>query len=300
MPEGKLGALTPRGFFSIPPGELRWQAEDSAWDLAARITGCAPRMVERQRIRAVPNGKSFASTEIDTPLHNDLQLYLGRLADLQILACVRPAERGGESALLDTRPLLRELEASEPGLFSALFEVARRFPFVAGSVDSPTVALFDDRLAFLHSPRLAPGDLVGERIREAVNRRQPVRFAIAAGEILVVDNHRTLHGRAAFEGGDRELIRLLVWLPDPCGRVAPSDWVARASRSPARPSTVELSPAAAQRLDLVLRMIAGTSPGALARATPGGEGELYRMRDVALRAALEALGRCDNDRGSDR
>lgn len=292
MPESPLRALAPSGWFVIPAGLLKWHADTGAWDLATRIVGASPRMVERQRIRAVAGGTSFASTDVDTPLHNDLQLHLGCPADLQILCCVRQAARGGESLLFDTWPWLLELETREPALFAALFESMRRFPFVAGPVHSTTVALFAERLAFLCSPQPSPGDIVGERVRDAISRCRPGRATLGAGEILVVDNHRTLHGRTAFADGDRELVRLLVWLREPGeGRVAPSRL-----RAQARPTHVWTATATAeQRLDRLLRMLGGASPGAVAREAPGGEAELYRLRDVAIRAALAAL---DPDEGS--
>ena len=92
----------------------------------------------------------------------------------------------------------------------------------------------------------------------------PASFASSvalSGETLVVDNHRMLHGRNAFEGDVRDLVRVLAWLP----------------------------PVARSRLDAVLELLTGAAPAVVARREGISEAELYRWREDALGAARDRL-----------
>jgi gamma-butyrobetaine dioxygenase len=285
-PRPLANALAPRGFTVLEAPAFDAAELAAPWQLAARLAGEPVRMVERQVVRAVPGGRTFASTSGDTPLHADSQLYLGRPADLQVLCCVRPAARGGESTLLDTWRLL----APEGGRASVdlreLTRVVRRFPFVSGPIEGPTLARFDDRVAFVHTPRNLPGDPLAERVKGLLAGGSIERHRLGAGEALVVHNHRVLHGRASFDDTSRELVRLLIWLVSPLPAPA---WLERAVEGAPPARTAAIDAAAERDLALVLRMLAGASPGALARETGLPEPRLYELRDRALAAALAAL-----------
>ena len=277
--------LAAEGFFV----ERGLPAEDVAdpWAFAARVCAEPVQVVERQIIRAVPGGRSFASTSGPAPLHNDLQLFRGRPADLQIMRCVRPAHAGGTSILLDVWAVLDRLRHEDAALSNALFEVDRTSPFIAGTLVCPTVARFDGRTSVVCSPQPS-SDPLEPRLRAAIDRAPARPIDLAAGDVLVVDNHRVLHGRTAFAGGARELVRFLVWL----GRTRP---VPEAVRARAR--TASIRPAAGMPGDeraiaVVVRMLEGASPGALAAEHAVPEPVLYAWRDALYERALAALGRC--------
>lgn len=284
---GSLDALEGEGFFTLSAGAMDLGELDAPWAFAERLVGSAPRMVERQIIRAVEHGRSFASTNVDTPLHNDLQLHLGRPPDLQVMVCRRPAERGGDSVVLDMWPVLEALAERDEALFGALFDTPRQLPFVAGTLTSPTIALFGDRLAFVHSPRALPDDPLADRVLAIVRGASPRRVKLRAGEVLVVDNHRALHGRHSFEGFDRELVRLLVWTR--LSRPVPAALVRRATLARAAPNLPSFDESAEDELALVMKMLAGASPGALAARSGLAEPVLYELRDVVTRAAMAAI-----------
>jgi gamma-butyrobetaine dioxygenase len=276
------------GWYVEPAGTLDPSGVASPWIFAERLLGEPPRMVERQIIKPIPAGRSFASSDGEAPLHNDMQRFLGAPPDLQILVCVRAASTGGSSLLLDTWPLVGALKREDPKLFDALFTVERRFPFVAGDVRSPTVARFGDRVAFVHTPKNLPDDPLAAAVSAWVARHAPREVTLRAGEILVVDNHRVLHGRTTFADPNRELQRLLVWLRAP--REVPTEIADAARRAPRAPNaTTMIDPALEDDLALVARMLGGASPGALATRMKEPEPRLYALRDAAVMAALEAL-----------
>lgn len=237
-------------------------AADDPWTLATRLLGARPAMVERQPIHPVPHGRSYASTAVTTPLHSDSQQYAGRPPRLQVMLCTRAARRGGATTLLDTRALLAGLAAADPELHAALHHTTRQIPFVFGDVTGPTVITRDDDTWFTHSP-MPPRDPIGEQLQPWLLRAPIVKHTLVPGELLVVDNHRMLHGRTAFTG-PRAFVRLLIW-PD-------------TTPSPAK-----------RRLDAVLAMLCGAAPGQLAARNNLDEPALYRWRDRALAAALAAL-----------
>jgi gamma-butyrobetaine dioxygenase len=260
--------LAGRGFALLPAGLPGLGPEEAArapWIFAERLLGERPRLVERQPIKAVPGGRSFASSSGPTPLHTDSQAFAGAPPAVQVMACVRPAGQGGACVLADTRALLDRLAASDPDLHHLLFSAPRRIPFVFGDVHGPTVTRRAGALVFTHSPVVLPGDPVAARLAPWIEAAPRIEVSPAAGEILVVDNHRMLHGRHGFAGTGREFVRLLVW-------TAPAD-----------------EPPSARRLGVVLEMLRGVPPGVLAAREGIPEPDLYRMRDAALAAAEEAL-----------
>ncbi|WP_437638170.1 TauD/TfdA family dioxygenase [Sorangium sp. So ce854] len=307
-PARLLDELAARGF-SVLRGDTAALAPEEAarapWSFAERLLGARPRLVERQPIKAVPGGRSFAASSAAAPLHTDSQRFAGAPPAVQIMACVRPAERGGGCLLLDGWALLATVERADPGLFRALFTVYRRIPFVFGDFYGPTVSLRDGALAFTHAPVVPPGDAIAARLARFVeaSQRELIELSLGAGDILVVDNRRMLHGRRAFEGGPRELVRLLAWteaaLPSPPAYRAVAAQVAEAAsrRLAGAPEATRrrlglgapAPPEARRRLGFILEMLRGVPPGVLAARERIPEPELYRLRDVALAAAEAAL-----------
>jgi hypothetical protein len=280
-------ALAADGFFVVEAGAIPVATWSAPWAFAERVTGQRPSMVERQIIRAVPGGRSFASSNGHTPLHNDLQLFRGRPADLQILACLTPASEGGTSLLLDTWPLVESLASAAPSLFDALFDRMRHLPFIAGAIESPTIGRFDDRVAFLHAPRPSPRDELFEPISRWLRKASARALDVRQGQVLVVDNHRVLHGRTAFADVKRELVRLLVWLDAP--RPVPPQIHARSSAVRIPPRPLDGGPTTEHEIGLVVQMLEGASPGWLARRYDLPEPRLYALRDALYEIALERV-----------
>jgi hypothetical protein len=276
------GALARDGFALLEPGRVPEAALADPWALVASLVGERPLLVERQPIRPVEGGRSFASTQVETPLHTDSQDLLGAAPALQVMACRRAADEGGESLLLDGLALALALERDDPALFHALFAVRRTIPFYFGDVVAPTIAIRRGALAFTCSP-MPPADDVGVRLARAMARVPPCVVAVPTGATLLVDNHRMLHGRRAFADPRRAFLRLLAWLPTPLSRPAR---LLEAARPHAAPRDLE---PIAPELGVVVAQLAGVPPARLAAEERVAEAELYRMRGAALGAAEEAL-----------
>jgi hypothetical protein len=269
--------------WAATPETLRDSAAASPFAFAARLLGAEPLLVERQPIRPIDGGRSFASSRIDTPLHTDSQMFLGAPAAVQVLVCVKQAPRGGASVLVDGERLLTRLEHDEPALVDALFGVERTQRFYFGDVIGPTVALRGGHLTWTVAPgQLGASDDVGRALLAQLSRETPWSHVLQPGEALVASNHRMLHGRGPFEG-DRELVRLLVWLERP---------LPAAARHAARAR--ELSPprseGALARVRAVLAILRGVPPAKVASDAGVDEATLYGWRDAFMGGGASALG----------
>lgn len=306
MKSALFAEVETKGFALVRPAPETLPVElgsSDPWQASTLLLGQAPELVERQPIQKVAWGRSFASTSSETPLHTDSQLFRGAPPDLQLMFCERPAAAGGDTTLVDGWALLSELEREDPELLSLLFHQLRAIPFVFGTVFGPTVSLRGGALVFTHSPMPLPHDPVAVRVARQLARVAVIRVRPSAGEVLVVDNHRMLHGRTAFEDESRAFTRLLVWLGSPLpsperwralAQAAQAKWSAeRGERARRALGLVIPPPESARRRAIVLEMLRGVPPGVLARRHGVDEADLYAWRDRALAAADAELASDD-------
>lgn len=240
------------------------------WSFVHELIGVRPEMVERQPIRPIDGGRSFASTTVFTPFHTDSQDFLGAPPALQIMICRRAASDGGATRLVDGARLLARLARENPALHQRLVTEPRHHRFYFGDVLGPTVAVKRGHIVWTHSPLPpAPGDEIGHALACELAREPVITLPVRDGETLVVDNHRMLHGREAFSDPARELVRLLAWLPRPLAQLG------AATPTP--------------RIAVVLELLTGVPPARLAAREGISEAELYALRSRALAAAARAL-----------
>lgn len=254
-----------RGYAVVPSID---RDPDQPWDLVYELVGRRPEMVERQAIRPVAAPKSFAGSARFTPFHTDSQDFLGAPPGLQVMVCRRAAASGGETRLLDGWALLDRLARTDPPLHDALTRTPRLHRFYFGDVTRPTVADVGGHFAWTHSPMPAT-DAIGTALAREIEREPVIEVAVQAGETLLVDNHRMLHGRNAFIGTDREFVRVLAWFPRP--------------------------PSSLGRLSVVLEMLTGVAPSRLAAREGVDEATLYAWRNRALSAAKAELDVADRE-----
>jgi len=245
--------------YAVIPSLARDASEP--WGYVQDLLGVRPEMVERQPIRPLADGRSFASTNVFTPFHTDSQDYQGAPPAVQIMICRRAAHQGGETRLVDGAALLARLARENPALHQNLLRITRTHRFYFGDVLGPTVAMKRGHMVWTHSP-LPPTDAIGHALAAELERAPIIRLAIRDGETLIVDNHRMLHGREAFADPNREFVRLLAWLPAEHKR---------------------------QRIDVVLELLTGVPPAKLAAREGISEAELYAWRSRALAAAAATL-----------
>lgn len=151
-------------------------------------------------------------TDLELCPHTERSATL-RPPHLMLLMCEQPAHRGGQSLLTDARAVAAELHRTAPRAWRELSRAGAAFfggaAGHAGAVFEPaekgwwTVRLRLDTLVRF-SPRAEPHLPL---LRQVLDRHTHA-LDLAAGQGVVLDNTRWLHGRRAFEG-PRRMLRAL-------------------------------------------------------------------------------------------
>jgi hypothetical protein len=142
---------------------------------------------------------------------------------LQILICVRPAKVGGQGAFVDTWPLLRKIERKDDAMFKELFELDRPMRFRMGITTTRRTFNWEGgTVVCWHPPLPTPGDPLGHTWHRMLYKELQYVYRATSGDISIINNHRVLHARTAFEGNEREMRRILVWLKKPLP--VPESW----------------------------------------------------------------------------
>lgn len=164
-----------------------------------------------------PNGAGFSSREL-LP-HTD-RSGTDEPPELLMTSCLRPGSRGGAAILVDGKAVHDDLARSSPGAVEALLRPGTAFFGGDGGIRT---SVFSDLTSTTRSAagpvrrqiRLRLDDLAlftcdaaghVSELRAAL-RRHARLVPLKSGEGYVLDNHRWLHGRTAFEG-PRVLFRL--------------------------------------------------------------------------------------------
>jgi hypothetical protein len=298
-PERALAELRKSGvsWFRMP------EAMDSVlrdpWTLARTLLGSAVSFLSRTRIKAVPGQTIYIEGSGNALFHTDQDtLDLGIPPYVQSWVCMEQAADGGNTVLLDTWPMLEEIETREPGLFCALFETPRRLSYPTGSFRLPAFSLQEGNLVCTHASRPAADDVAGRALHRWISKRPPLRLRLERGDVLLNHNHRVLHGRDAFSDVGRELIRTHYWLRSPMP--APERWLRYAAEVEARRKGLRESAAhaicdadARWRLGVVLEELSLISFSAdraqFANRAGINPGMARQWRQAVVKAALHAL-----------
>ncbi len=167
-------------------------------------------------VRSEPNPINLAYTALALPLHTDLPNQ-ETPPGYQFLHCLANDTQGGESVFADGLKVLEDMREQAPEHFELLATVAIPFRFhdethdiqhhhpminldhqgniVELKYNAHIASVFDLPEAVMHDYYLAYRDLMG-RMRQAKYRMQ---YRLKAGEMVVFDNRRVLHGRTEFE-----------------------------------------------------------------------------------------------------
>jgi hypothetical protein len=206
--------------FSDPGGAADAEANPAGY--VERLLGRKPFRVLLSHVKPKDVATNWTESNLIASLHTDLNSYLP--APVQILSCKRPAEKGGVTLFADLWSLLEGIQARDPKLFEDLL----RTPRVIGSHRGP---MFSYRLGNFCCAYANDGKDVNEidqRLKPYV-LDLPYQYAqLQAGDVVINNNHRMVHGRTSFEDRNRHLIRCLAWFDEPLS--APREWIEESRR----------------------------------------------------------------------
>ncbi|GAB2596422.1 hypothetical protein GCM10027168_31540 [Streptomyces capparidis] len=173
--------------------------------------------------------RRFTPTEERMPAHNDGYGFGDWAPDHLFLWCGRPADRGGDSFLIDTARLL-DLLAHDPdeadlAEFCRTVDIDHSEPNLPQGRPAPIArhtptGRFQGRchpfLSPLEGEREARHRDFVRRWQQAVTRARDTgpMFRLAAGEMVCVDNYRVLHGRDGHSDPRRRVCSIWGWSTD--------------------------------------------------------------------------------------
>jgi gamma-butyrobetaine dioxygenase len=170
-------------------------------------------------VRSTPNASDLAYTSLALDPHTD-NPYRAPVPGIQLLHCLVNETRGGLSTLVDGFAVAQALREQEPEAFALLTRTPVRFRYTDADTEltasAPPIELdvtgalkaihFSPRLDFV--PLFAPEQLDAYyRARQVFDHRlraaqYEIRFLLQAGDLVMFDNCRLLHGRTGFDPRD--------------------------------------------------------------------------------------------------
>lgn len=162
------------------------------------------------------NTDQLGYTDAPVLLHSD-QPFLEVPPRYQLLHCMRPADRGGESTIADGVQAARHLRSIDAHAFELLARIPVRFHRVQKEFErvlvAPVIRTEGDDVVqvrssyFTMAPQQAPFNEMESWYRAydrftglVADPRHHYRFRLEARDFLIYDNFRMLHARTGFEG----------------------------------------------------------------------------------------------------
>jgi gamma-butyrobetaine dioxygenase len=137
-------------------------------------------------VRSTPDATDLAYTSIALDPHTD-NPYRAPVPGIQLLHCLANETSGGQSTLVDGFAVAQALRTKDPQAFEILAGTPVRFKYV------DFVPLFEPQQlqAYFRARRLFDHALRAPDFE--------IRFLLAAGDLVMFDNCRLLHGRTGFD-----------------------------------------------------------------------------------------------------
>ena len=167
-------------------------------------------------VRSIPNSTDLAYRAVPLSAHTD-NPYRTPVPGIQMLHCLVNETTGGLSTLVDGLAADEQLQHDDAEAVELLATVPVRFRYRDAATDIATVRTVIDRdhagtvTGLNYSPRLDELPLMSDAAtRRYQSARQQlanllaspefeVRFLLQAGQLMMFDNNRVLHGRTAFD-----------------------------------------------------------------------------------------------------
>lgn len=164
-------------------------------------------IINQTDVIANPQSKSLVTSEKFLDYHTD-----NHLAKYIVWHCKKQAEIGGESILCDAEKIYHQLSEDEKVELSKIHVYEHKM-FPENKNSNPIVRTVDGELRFYYSFWLSREKYretpVFKKWRALIQKFVPVKICLKENDLLIVNNHRILHGRTEING-ERNLKR--YWL----------------------------------------------------------------------------------------
>ena len=170
-------------------------------------------------VESKPNPNDLAYTSLPLAPHTD-NPYRNPVPCIQILHCIENGVSGGYSTLVDGYTVTENLKKNYPDYYKILTEIKVRYQFIDQDVfleDWAEMIQLDENKNFKQvrfSPRLDFVPLLDKekldlyysarnKISELYNSdKYRLEFKLSPGDLLMMDNHRLLHGRTSYDANE--------------------------------------------------------------------------------------------------
>lgn len=167
--------------------------------VASAVADMLGKVRESRSISFIEGSQRFIHGNGPVPFHNEDP-------DISLLAwyCASPADRGGETLLLDGKVLAQSLPQSLRRSLETT-HCPHRNP-----LGRPVISTNGDWYYIPWSIPTNADQAALIALRESIDSITPFTILLKAGDLLIIDNRRMLHGRTAFFGETRSLTRFLI------------------------------------------------------------------------------------------
>ncbi|MFT5506434.1 MAG: gamma-butyrobetaine dioxygenase [Gammaproteobacteria bacterium] len=200
-------------------------AEKGGVEQVARLIGEMNESAYTQIFDLSPSSsvKTMGNTQQTVPPHTD-EAFRYSPPGINILACIHPAETGGDSVLVDGFSIAGQLRSEDMQAFDLLCQYEQSFHRIhSGALDQRArqrMIALDDRDEIVgvrvHTRAAGPLCLPSDLIRpyyaahqafcqRMMNSDNQARFRLESGDSVLFDNHRVLHSRNHFSDPTRFL-----------------------------------------------------------------------------------------------
>ena len=167
-------------------------------------------------VKSIPNPNDLAYTSISLSPHTD-NPYRKPVPCIQLLHCIENEVKGGLSTLVDGFKVANYLKKNNPNFFNILTKIKVKFKFTDKDVvlenygelieldekKNLKQVRFSTRLDYV--PILKKNELdlyyqARKKISYLYNSDKfKIKFKLMPGDLMMIDNHRLLHGRTAYD-----------------------------------------------------------------------------------------------------
>ena len=170
-------------------------------------------------VKSIPNPNDLAYTSLALSPHTD-NPYRKPVPCIQLLHCIENEVNGGLSTLVDGFKVATNLKENNPKYFEILTKVKVKFKFTDKDVvlenKGELIELdeksnfkqirFSTRLDYVPALEKKQLDLyykARKKISDLYNSNEfRIEFKLIPGDIMMVDNHRLLHGRTVYDANE--------------------------------------------------------------------------------------------------
>jgi hypothetical protein len=157
-------------------------------------------IIQTTEIRENPKSSRLLASNQPMDFHTD-----HNAANFIAWQCNSQSAKGGESLLFDTRHILARLSESTLSLLQEI-SVQTHKVFYGDKLSIPLLSPTDDEAVFavyyaswlIGSQADIKHTRALEKFQQELLEAAPLEILLSEGDMLVIDNHRMLHGRAGF------------------------------------------------------------------------------------------------------